>query len=225
MKSIFISYAREDRDHAGDLAEALNEKGYKVWWDWNLVGGHNFRDAIKRELELAEKVIVIWSEASTASSFVIDEASTARKRGKLVPLSLDGAEPPFGFGDLHTLPLSSEDMDTIVAALEGEAPRMTATKWYRRIKPRHAVLPLVGTAVALSAAALMPKSDPRCKAYAEAAVAQYKQMMATSKCTLAASPRWHDDYDNHYGWCLTAEQTWVARENDARAGHLASCRR
>jgi predicted esterase len=37
MRRIFISYAREDRDYAHTLANALSERGYEVWWDWNLV--------------------------------------------------------------------------------------------------------------------------------------------------------------------------------------------
>ncbi|MFI4997767.1 MAG: TIR domain-containing protein, partial [Hyphomicrobiales bacterium] len=34
MVDVFISYAREDRSQAAELAELLEEAGYTVWWDW-----------------------------------------------------------------------------------------------------------------------------------------------------------------------------------------------
>ena len=33
MSDIFISYAKEDKEKAGLLAEVLEEQGWSVWWD------------------------------------------------------------------------------------------------------------------------------------------------------------------------------------------------
>jgi hypothetical protein len=44
---IFISYAREDRAVAQRLAQALEQKGITVWWDWDLIGGTNYRAKIR----------------------------------------------------------------------------------------------------------------------------------------------------------------------------------
>jgi hypothetical protein len=33
MNDIFISYARSDREKAKAISEALERRGYKVWWD------------------------------------------------------------------------------------------------------------------------------------------------------------------------------------------------
>jgi hypothetical protein len=36
---MFISYAREDRDRARLLAEALQDRGWSLWWDRKIVAG------------------------------------------------------------------------------------------------------------------------------------------------------------------------------------------
>jgi len=118
---VFISYARTDRDYAHGLAEALRAKGLNVWWDWDLIGGEDFRHRIRKVIDDTSRVLVLWSQASVASHFVIDEASEAKRQGKLVPLSIDGSMPPFGFGGIHTVEIRSleEDIDDIVASLRG----------------------------------------------------------------------------------------------------------
>jgi hypothetical protein len=120
VSDIFISYAREDRATAQRLAQALEERGFSVWWDWDLIGGANYRSKIRDVIAEAKKAIVVWSRHSVTSGFVIDEASEARKLGKLIPVSIDRSDPPFGFGDLHTIMLDDPglDVEAIVAALE-----------------------------------------------------------------------------------------------------------
>lgn len=120
---VFISYARADRETARRFADALTERGYVVWWDFNLVGGADYRRDIENALEASKKVIVLWSETSVASAFVLDEAGHGRDRGKLVPVSVDGARPPFGFGNLHTLTIGhpERDIEALIAAIENRA--------------------------------------------------------------------------------------------------------
>src|ERR1700722_7131396 len=77
MTDVFISYAREDRSQAAELAQLLEEAGYTVWWDWRLVGGSQYREIIDAKLTEARKVIVLWSVRSVGSAFVIDEAQEA----------------------------------------------------------------------------------------------------------------------------------------------------
>jgi len=122
MADVFISYSRQDRDHAQALAKLLEEKGLAIWWDWNLVGGVNFRDKIHSALNDAKKVIVLWSEHSVSSSFVIDEAGVAMRQGKLIPILIDESELPLGFGNLHTIKSGrfEHDLDLIVAAVKDQ---------------------------------------------------------------------------------------------------------
>ena len=112
MADIFISYARPDREIAKGLAEALTSRGYQVWWDYELLGGDEFRDVILDELRAAKAVIVIWTGNSAKSPFVRDEASRAQSQNKLVATSVDGFDTkmlPLGFGGLHCHPIGAID--------------------------------------------------------------------------------------------------------------------
>jgi hypothetical protein len=104
---IFISYAREDRNRVQPIAEALEQRGYGVWWDKGLRSGEDYRDRIEEMLQTAKCVVVAWSRHSIESDFVIDEAGRGLRRGILLPVFIDeGIEPPLGFGGTHTTDLS-----------------------------------------------------------------------------------------------------------------------
>ncbi len=124
MSKVFISYARQDREQARRLAELLTQGAHEVWWDHLLLPGQAFRSNITESLEAADKVIVLWSEASVASMFVIDEAQYASKAGKLIPLTIDKLDPPIGFRQIHTLHVSDfrREIDEILKAID--SPRL-----------------------------------------------------------------------------------------------------
>jgi hypothetical protein len=104
---IFISYAREDRNRVQPIAEALEQRGYGVWWDKGLRSGEDYRDRIEEMLQTAKCVVVAWSRHSIESDFVIDEAGRGLRRGVLLPVFIDeGIEPPLGFGGTHTTDLA-----------------------------------------------------------------------------------------------------------------------
>ena len=98
MTDVFISYASEDRNRVRPLADALQQRGFKVWWDRSLAAGQDYTAIIERELKSAKAVIVVWTQASAASTFVRDEAGRARDDGRLVPVMLDRVDLPLGFG-------------------------------------------------------------------------------------------------------------------------------
>ena len=100
MADVFISYSKSDRSRVEALAHRLEESGHSVWWDSSLLAGQNFRDAIKRELEAARAVVVLWTTSSVKSEWVISEAQRALVMAKLVPvrdstLSVDHIPQPF----------------------------------------------------------------------------------------------------------------------------------
>ena len=101
MADVLISYASEDRDRVRPLAQALEGRGFSIWWDRALASGQDYASVIERELANAKAVIVVWTNASVASTYVRDEAGRARDQGRLLPVMLDKVQPPLGFGSFQ----------------------------------------------------------------------------------------------------------------------------
>ena len=103
---VFLSYARADKAQAARLAKALQGAGLDVWWDTLIEGGAEFAKTIEATLNTCDAVVVAWSQASVSSDWVLDEAAKGRELHKLVPVSLDGSEPPMGFRRYHSIDLT-----------------------------------------------------------------------------------------------------------------------
>jgi TolB-like protein/tetratricopeptide (TPR) repeat protein len=108
-RTVFLSYARTDKAGAVRLVQALQGAGLEVWWDSLIEGGAEFARTIEAAIETCDAVVVLWSKASVASDWVLDEAAKGRDLHKLVPASLDGAEPPMGFRRYHSVNLAGWD--------------------------------------------------------------------------------------------------------------------
>ena len=109
---IFISYAKDDRALAERMARKLRQKGYSVWWDTSILSGENYRDIILRELAGAKAVIVIWTQHSVNSEWVISEGQRAMAQNKLLPVRdgrLDTSAIPPPFDVRHTVLITDED--------------------------------------------------------------------------------------------------------------------
>ena len=100
---VFISYAREDQAAVRPLAEGLEQARHDVWWDVELRGGDGFRDVIEQQLEDSDIVLVVWSQRARRSRFVVDEAEVGVRCGKLLPVRIDAARLPLGFGGFNVL--------------------------------------------------------------------------------------------------------------------------
>ena len=145
MASLFLSYSRENVDRVAPIAAALEAAGHDVWWDRHIAGGQEFADAIEQALESADVVVVCWSAVSVRSGWVRDEAGAGRDSGRLVPLTLDGCQPPLGFRQIQTVDLSRwdgkpksgalEPLKAAVAARAGGAPLPMTAKATPRSAP------------------------------------------------------------------------------------------
>jgi hypothetical protein len=130
MADVFISYKREDRPYAERLSIVLEQLGFEVWWDFDLLSGDPYRTVIRAVIDQCKAAVVCWSERSVLSDFVIDEAEYAKQQGKLCPIRIDTVPLPFGFGSLHTDDLSRWDgelfhteFQNLVRAVEGRTGR------------------------------------------------------------------------------------------------------
>ncbi|MGZ8532394.1 MAG: TIR domain-containing protein [Candidatus Binatia bacterium] len=137
MADIFISYANEDRETAGHLARALESAGMSVWWDRRIPAGRTWRAVLEEALQGMRCLIVLWSQNSLKSPWVLEEAEEARRLEKLLfPVLIETVAPPVGFraiqaanlidwdgsADAPAVPLLIADLK----ALLGDAKRPTS---------------------------------------------------------------------------------------------------
>lgn len=118
MADVFISYAKKHAQLTEDLARDLEAEGFSTWWDTSLLPGDEFPEEIAREIDAAEAVIVIWTEASVDSPWVRAEANRAHARGKLITLHAEGLDlerVPLPFNTLQSSPVT--DRAKVFAAL------------------------------------------------------------------------------------------------------------
>ena len=98
MADIFISYGRDDRDHADRVGTALERQGWSVWWDRKVLGGDSFERTISRAMDEARCIVVLWSASSVQSGWVKDEAAEGARRNVLVPCSSGTSRSRSGSG-------------------------------------------------------------------------------------------------------------------------------
>jgi len=106
VSDIFISYSRDNQEVVRRLAEAVKGLGYDVWWDDQLPPHLAYGDVIAQKVGGAKAVIVVWSANAAASEWVRAEADMARNQRKLIQTTIDGAEPPMPFNQLHYVSLA-----------------------------------------------------------------------------------------------------------------------
>lgn len=107
MADVFLSYAREDVARAEQVAKGLQQAGLDVFWDNEIPPGTTWADYIEQKLTQCKALIVLWSEHSTKSQWVREEARMGRDKGVLIPVMIDNSQPPFGFGEVQAANLSS----------------------------------------------------------------------------------------------------------------------
>src|SRR5262245_29162157 len=99
MEDIFLGYAREDSERAGQLVARLKNEGWSIFWDVRVPTGEEFRDVLERKARNADCVVVVWSHTSVTKRWVRAEAEVGMERGVLVQALIDRVKPPFGFAE------------------------------------------------------------------------------------------------------------------------------
>src|SRR5512132_3223482 len=107
MADIFISYANEDRKIAEQIATVLGTAGFTVWWDRRIPAGRSWRSVLEEALQGMRCLVVLWSENSILSPWVIEEAEEARRLNKIMfPVLIHKIDPPVGFRAIQAANLS-----------------------------------------------------------------------------------------------------------------------
>lgn len=107
MADVFLSYSREDTARAEQVANGLTAAGLDVFWDNEIPPGTTWADYIETKLTQSKALIVLWSEHSTKSQWVREEARLGRDKGVLIPVMIDSSQPPFGFGEVQAANLAN----------------------------------------------------------------------------------------------------------------------
>lgn len=154
MTDIFLSYAKEDRPLARAITKIFESCGWSVFWDRKIAAGEDWRQVVQSELDAAGAVVVLWSHASVASGWVLEEAERGRMR--LVSVLIAEASLPIGFGSVQGIDLigwkggRAEDVTLLVDAVARilqrpplHPPRIPASASRKRAIALAAVLPVV----------------------------------------------------------------------------------
>ncbi|MDF1756321.1 MAG: toll/interleukin-1 receptor domain-containing protein [Verrucomicrobiales bacterium] len=127
LYNYFISFSSSDLVYARSLAELLfSMKCLSCWYDRESIeSSKHFPTEIAKGLEQSRQMIVLVSDNSVASDWVISEvwsmlSNDPRNRaGKVIPISLDGTKLPGPLRQLQTLDASGgfsmELIDSVVA--------------------------------------------------------------------------------------------------------------
>jgi hypothetical protein len=158
LADVFISYSKKDHDEARLLAAFLEAEGYSVWWDASLVSGDSFRKVIMTELGRARAVVVIWTEDSINSDWVLSEAGRAHADRKLIPVKSKGLAykdipPPFDNMHIETIGAHDKVLGAVVAKLAEPAGKgLSVARLSKHV--RYQLLSwfgIIGTAISLAA--------------------------------------------------------------------------
>lgn len=107
---IFLSWNRKDRALAEKVKRALERPGWRVFWSPLIPGGDRWEASLKRKLDAAGCVVVLWTEDSSNSFWVTAEAAAAAAKEKLLSVRTSrSARVPSLFEQYQIFDLSGWD--------------------------------------------------------------------------------------------------------------------
>ncbi|MCB9112582.1 MAG: SUMF1/EgtB/PvdO family nonheme iron enzyme [Anaerolineales bacterium] len=91
MGHIFISYSRTDKDYVKRLVDALETRGFNVWYDLEMLTGDEWVEHITNRIDACDAFIVVMTKSSEFSKWVRREVLYAMQKDKRIfPLLLQG---------------------------------------------------------------------------------------------------------------------------------------
>jgi tetratricopeptide (TPR) repeat protein len=129
VSDVFVSYSSQDRARVVPLVQALERRGWTVWWDRKIDAGTAFDREIEAAIDEAKCIVVVWSENSVQSDWVRSEASEGLNRGILAPVAIDPVRPPLAFRLTQTVDLTAADasLEPLIEAVRRHCPLANRT--------------------------------------------------------------------------------------------------
>ncbi len=125
MAKIYISYQRDDQMFALELAERLKQAGHSLTFDVEaLAAGTDWRSTLDQGLRASEVFIVIVSENTSRSQYVLTEVGAARAyalesgRMLIIPIVVGDISIPLYLQDIHAIIQRDRNVDEILPKLE-----------------------------------------------------------------------------------------------------------
>jgi len=109
MSHIFVSYSHDDDDFVSEIETLLEESGFDVWTDHDLLAGENWKQKIDDAIETAFALVVFMTPAAKMSEYVTYEWSYALGVGvTVIPIVLRETELHPKLNDLQHLDFSED---------------------------------------------------------------------------------------------------------------------
>jgi hypothetical protein len=125
---VFLSYSSKDGEQIRSVADELERKHIPGWYDEGLIAGQPYRDVLRQRIETVKAIVVLWTENSISSKFVIAEANLADQANKLICLRDPKLAPtripmPFAANE-HIVEFGKMPELLEALALKGAKPRI-----------------------------------------------------------------------------------------------------
>jgi hypothetical protein len=125
MAKIYISYQRDDQSFAMELAQRLKAAGHTLTYDVEaLSAGTDWRTTLDQGLRTSEVFIVVVSQSTPRSQYLLAEVGAARAyslesgRMLIVPIIIDDTPIPLSLQDIHGIVQPDRDLDHILPKVE-----------------------------------------------------------------------------------------------------------
>jgi hypothetical protein len=146
-RRVSFSYSREDINQITPIEEAFWAAGLVTASDRKSVSVETFEEALERELEGAQCVIVFWSESAAQSRFAergLRTAIRAWSSGRLLLVALDDTPLPVGLRDISPISVRSASGSGIKELIERAKAVVAASGRNESIRPLPKALPKGG---------------------------------------------------------------------------------
>jgi TIR domain/AAA domain, putative AbiEii toxin, Type IV TA system/Sel1 repeat len=111
-RSVFLSYSTRDRKAAEWFAHALEKNDIPVWWNLDTIPlGADWGDFLTNQVLESICAIVLWSNQSIKSEWVLRESEIALQRRVLIPVLIEDVPIPVQFSRIQAATLTNWEGD------------------------------------------------------------------------------------------------------------------